>query len=93
MTAPLLETIWTFYGYDTGTMGRITGIFTHLYSEERESEMMDILRILYGIVGMELPVDVELLATHPESRQYFLFSLKLDIDDCMQDFMTEEARI
>ncbi|KJS13462.1 MAG: hypothetical protein VR67_04305 [Peptococcaceae bacterium BRH_c8a] len=89
MTAPLFETIWTFSGYDTGTMGRIMGIFTHLCSEEREREMLDILRILYGIVGMEFLEDVELLATHPEARQYFLFSLMLDMDDCMQDFITE----
>jgi len=93
LTSPLLETIWTFSGYDAGIMDRIAGVFTHLYSEGRESEMLDILRILYGVAGMEFPEDVDLLATHPEARQYFLFSFLLDMDDCMQDFIAEEARI
>jgi hypothetical protein len=91
MTAPLLETVWTFSGYDAGIMDRITAVFTHLYSEGRESEMLDILRILYGVAGMEFPEDVDLLSTHPEARQYFLFSFLLDIEDCMQDFMAEAA--
>jgi hypothetical protein len=89
MTAPLLETVWTFSGYDAGIMYRITAVFTHLYSEGRESEMLDILRILYGVAGMEFPEDVDLLSTHPEARQYFLFSFLLDMDDFLQDFMAE----
>lgn len=87
----MLETVWTFSGYDAGIMDRITAVFTHLYSEGRESEMLDILRILYGVAGMEFPEDVDLLATHPEARRYFLFSFLLDMDDCMQDFMAETA--
>ncbi|MEW6662565.1 MAG: hypothetical protein ACOY9Y_14225 [Bacillota bacterium] len=91
MTAPLLETIWTFSGYNSEAINRISSIFTKLYSENRGNEMLDILRILYDVVGMEFPEDVDLLATHPGARQYFLFSFLLDMDDCMQDFMAETA--
>jgi len=91
MTAPLLETIWTFSGYNSDAINRISNILTQLYSENRENEMLDILRILYGVAGMEFPEDVDLLSTHPEARQYFLFSFLLDIEDCMQDFMAEAA--
>jgi len=67
MTTPLLETIWTFSGYDTEAMERISAIFTHLYHEGREAEMMAILRILYDLSGLKFPEDVELLTTPPGS--------------------------
>lgn len=51
--------------------------------------MLAILRVLYDVVGMEFPEEVELLASHSEARQYFLFSFLLDMEDCMQDFMSE----
>lgn len=91
MTAPLLETLWAFSENDTEAMERISAIFTHLYSEGREVEMLAVLRILYDVVGMQFPEEVELLAVHLEARQYFLFSFLLDMDDIMQDFMAEAA--
>lgn len=93
MTAPLLETIWTFSGCNIEAINRISNILTQLYSENQGNEMLDILRILYDVAGMEFPEDVDLLATHPEARRYFLFSFLLDMDDCMQDFIAEEERI
>ena len=33
MTAPLIETIWIFCGYDVRVMERVSTIFTHLYNE------------------------------------------------------------
>jgi len=89
MTAPLIQTIWTFSGYDTEAMERVSAIFTNLYHGGREAEMMAVLRILYDLSGLQFPEDVELLATHPEARQYFLISFLLDMEDCMQDLMAE----
>lgn len=88
MTAPFLETILTFSDNNIEAINRLTDILTQLYSASREIEMLAILRILYDVVGMEFPEDVELLASHPEARQYFLFSFLLDVEDCMQDFIT-----
>ena len=91
VTAPFLETLFTFSGNDAGTMDRVSAIFTHLYSEGREVEMLAVLRILYDVAGLQFPEDVELLASHPEARQYFLFSFLLDMDDWMQDIQAEAA--
>lgn len=85
-TAPLLETIWTFSGYNVEAMNRLSDILKQLYSAGKESEMLDILRIVYDVVGMEFPEDVELLADHPEARQYFLFSFLLDMDDYLSEY-------
>jgi len=92
MTAPLIEMVWISSGYDTEAMERISAIFTHLYHEGWEAEMMAILRILYDLSGLKFPEDVELLTTHPEVRQYFLISFLLDMEDCMHDFISEATR-
>lgn len=89
MTAPLIETIWIFSGYDIKAMERISGTFNHLYNENQEAEMMAVLRILYDIAGLKFPEDAELLAYHPEARKYFLFSLMLDMEDCIKDLTSE----
>jgi hypothetical protein len=78
-------------GWLANTMERISAIFTHLFHEGREAEMMAILRILYDLSGLKFPEDVELLADHPEARQYFLFSFLMDMEDCMQNFISEAA--
>ena len=90
MTAALIETIWIFCSYNARVMERVSTIFTHLYNEGYEAEMMGVLCILYDALGLQLPEDVKLLAGHPKAQQYFLFSFLLDMDDCMQDFISEE---
>jgi len=92
MTAPLIEAIWTFSGYDTEAMERVSAIFTNLYHGGREAEMMAVLHILYDVLGLQFLEDVELLADHPEARQYFLFSFLMDMEDCMHDFISEATR-
>ena len=85
-TQPFAEMLWTVTGGDTDTTDRVYSLLTGLYQEGRESEMMEVLRTLYGVLGLTFPDDVELLAGHPEARSYFLFSFLLDYDDIMEDF-------
>lgn len=82
MTAPLIETIWVFSGYNVAAIKRLSDILNRLYSAGKWCEILDILRILYDVVGMEFPEEVELLIDHPEAQRYFLFSFLLDINDC-----------
>lgn len=89
MTTPLIETIWIFSDHDTEIMKRILAFFAHLYKEGREAEMMAVLRILYDLSGLRFPEDVELLAEQLEARQYFLFSFMLDMEECINDLMSE----
>lgn len=88
-TAPLVEMLWTFSANDKCSMERISVLFTHLYEKDHEAEMLAILRILYDVVGMEFPEDIEHIGVHPDARQYFLFSFLLDMEDCIQNFIDE----
>lgn len=89
ITAPLIETLWTFTGNDKCAMDRISALFTHLYEKGHEAEIMAVLRILFDVSGLQFPEDVENLGVHPVVRQYFLFSLLLDMEDCIHNLMDE----
>lgn len=93
MTSPLIETIWIFSNHDTEVMERISVTFTHLCNEGRETEMIVMLRILYDVLGLQFPEEMELLAGHTDARQYFLFPFLLDMEDCMQDFISEGTKV
>lgn len=85
-TQPFAEMLWTVTGGDTDTTDRAYTLLSGLYQEGRETEMLEVLRTLYGVLGLAFPDDVELLAEHPEARGYFLFSFLLDYDDIMEDY-------
>ena len=90
-TPPFVEMLWTVTGGDTDTTDRVYTLLTGLYQEGRETEMLEVLHVLYDVLGLAFPDDVELLAGHPEARSYFLFSFLLDYDDVLQDFMAEQG--
>lgn len=86
-TPPFVEMLWTVTGGDTETADRVYSVLGGLYTDGREADMMEVLRMLYGVLGLQIPDDVELLSEHPQARSYFLFSFLLDYDDVVQDFM------
>ena len=89
-TPPFVEMLWTVTNGDTDTTNRLYNILTGLYQDGRESEMLEVLRTLYGVLALPFPEDVEQLAGHPEARGYFLFSFLLDYDDALEDYKAEQ---
>ena len=89
-TPPFVEMLWAVTNGDTDTTDRVYTLLTDLYQEGRETEMLEVLRTLYGVLGLPFPDDVEQLAGHPEARRYFLFSFLLDYDDAIEDYKAEQ---
>ena len=89
-TPPFVEMLWAVTNGDTDTTDRLYNILPGLYQDGRESEMLEVLRTLYGVLGLPFPEDVEQLAGHPEARGYFLFSFLPDFDDTIEDYRAEQ---
>lgn len=89
ITPPFVEAVWTFIENDIKSMERIYSVLNHLFHKGLKSEMMTILRILFDISGLQFLEDVELLSSHKEVQEYFLFSFLLDMEECIQEIMTE----
>ena len=87
---PFVEMLRTVTNGDTDMTDRVYTLLSGLYVDGRETEMMEVLRTLYGVLGLPFPEDVEQLAGHPEARGYFLFSFLLDYDYAIEDYKAEQ---
>jgi hypothetical protein len=74
---------------DIDTLNRMRDILINLFDDGRDQELIDVLRLIYGILGYKYPEDVKQIAQHSESRHYFLFSFMLDFDDVLLDYTSE----
>jgi hypothetical protein len=85
------ESVWTMVSGDIATIHLFTEIFTGMCNRGQIDEMYDILRLQYGMLGLTFPDEVLQLKDKPEEKRYFLFSLLLDFDDVMTDYITEQS--
>lgn len=83
---PFVEMLWTVTGGDKATADRVYRLLSGFYTSGRDEDMLEALRVLYGVLGLVFPDTVELLAGHRAARRYFLFSFLLDYDDVIQDY-------
>ena len=88
---PFVETVWVTTNGDMDTISRMTDLFTRLYDDGQEQELIDVLRLLYGVVGLQFPEEVKQLTQSSEARKYFLFSFLLDFDDVLLDYIAEQS--
>jgi hypothetical protein len=91
VTQPFVETVWVTTNGDMDTISRMTDLFTRLYDDGQEQELIDVLRLLYGVVGLQFPEEVKQLTQSSEARKYFLFSFLLDFDDVLLDYIAEQS--
>ena len=89
-TPPFVEMLWMVTNGETVTTNRVYTLLSGLYADGRETEMLEVLQTLYGVLGLPFPEDVEQLAGHPEARGYFLFSFLPDFDDTIEDYRAEQ---
>lgn len=68
-------------------VSRLCSLMQTMYEEGRHDEMMNILFILYGLVGLDLPDELELLSKNREALSYFLREMLLDFDDVFSELI------
>lgn len=90
-TPIFVEAIWALTDGDRETMHYMSDIFTNLYDEGKDRELMDMVQLLYSIMGLVFPDEVKLLARYPETMRCYLYEFLLDFDDALQDFIVEAA--
>lgn len=64
-TQPFAEMLWTVTDGDTDITDRVYTLLSAPHQEGRETKMLEVLRMLYSVLGLAFPDDVELLAEHP----------------------------
>jgi len=73
---------------DKGLVTRLRTIMQTMYDEGNHGEMLDVLLLLYGLVGLEFPDELEMLKEHSQARSYFLREMLLDFDDVFDELIS-----
>lgn len=85
------ENVWVAGSGDNDVIQLFFNVFTAMYYRGQINEMYDLLRLQYGMLGLNFPDEVLQLEDKPEEKRYFLFSFFLDFDDVMADYIAEQS--
>ena len=72
---------------DKELVTKLNTIMRTMYDEGKHKEMLDVLLLLYGLVGLEFPNELELLQEHPQALSYFLREMLMDFDDVFAELI------
>jgi len=72
---------------DKELVTRLNSLMQTMYVEGQHDEMMDVLFILYRIVGIDFPEEIKLLSENREALSYFLREAVLDFDDVFSELI------
>lgn len=82
-TPPFMKMLWAVTNGDTDTTDRVYTLLSVLYADGRESEMQEVLRTLYGVLGLPFPEDVEQL---PDRRPATVRRIRRAANDQLHGF-------
>lgn len=72
---------------DKELVTKLNTIMRTMYDEGKHKEMLDVLLLLYGLVGLEFPNELEFLQEHPQALSYFLREMLMDFDDVFAELI------
>lgn len=85
------EYVWTMTSGDADTVHLLANVLTTLFDNGQIDAMYDVLRLLYGILGLQFPAEIEQIDKQPGEKKYFLFSFLLAYSDAMDDYIEEQS--
>ena len=73
---------------DKELVTKLRVIMQTMYDDGKHQQMLDVLFLLYGLVGMEFPNELELLKEHPQAFSCFLREMLSDFDDVFDELIS-----
>lgn len=87
------DMFWEASLRDKELVTTLCSIMQTMYEKGRHKEMLDVLYLLYGLVGLEFPDVLKLLKDHQEAMSYFLREMLLDFDDVFTELVALSVEI
>lgn len=84
------EMIWLSSVGDMDTINRMTDIFVKMNNPKDNERLFQIILILFGTFGIELPEEVILISHDEEALNYFLFSFILDFGEIINEYILDK---
>jgi hypothetical protein len=81
------DMFWEASLSDKELVTALCSIMQTMYEEGRHKEMLDVMYLLYGLVGLKFPDELKLMRNHQEALSYFLREMLLDFDDVFTELL------
>jgi hypothetical protein len=82
---PLTQAVFELSDNPSNTLSRLHEILNSLYERKRVNDGIDILCLIYGVLGIEYADMLTLLRGDTESASCFLYEYITDVDELLQE--------
>ena len=89
ITQPFAEMVWVTTGGDMETINRLTDILVTMNTPADRGKLFKIIKLLYGLVGLQFSDEAEPMDADPAVLEYFIFSFTADFGEIIKDYIAE----
>lgn len=89
ITQPFAEMVWVTTGGDMETVNRLTDIFVTMNTPADRGKLFKIIKMLYGLMGLQFSAEAEPMDATPAVLDYFLFSFTADFGEIIKDYIAQ----
>lgn len=89
ITQPFAEMVWVTTGGDMETINRFTDILVSMNTPADRRKLFKIIKMLYGLMGLQFSEEAEPMDADPEVLEYFIFSFTADFGEIIKDYIAE----
>lgn len=87
ITQPFAEMVWVTTNGDMETINRLTDIFVSMNTTADRGKLFKIIKMLYGLLGLQFSEEAEPMDTDPDVLEYFIFSFATDFGEIIKDYI------
>ena len=89
ITQPFAEMVWVTTGGDMETINRLTDILVTMNTPADRGKLFKIIKLLYGLMGLQFSDEAEPMDADPVVLEYFIFSFTADFGEIIKDYIAE----
>ena len=88
---PLSSAIFELSDTPIHTLSYLHKYLCYLYDQNREQDCVDILYLIYGVLGIDYADAIVQLRKHPEARSSFLYGFTANIGELIEELTDKPA--
>lgn len=89
ITQPFAEMVWVTTSGDMETINRLTDILVSMNTPADRGRLFKIIKMLYGLIGLQFSEEAEPMDADPAVLEYFIFSFTADFGEIIKDYIAE----
>ena len=89
ITQPFAEMVWVTTGGDMETINRLTDMLVTMNTPADRGKLFKIIKLLYGLMGLQFSTEAEPMDADPAVLDYFLFSFTADFGEIIKDYIAD----